>query len=56
MTPQIVPNALNNADKPDIISIPSCRKYRGARGIPNHPVDKMPENASVINNHRTRSL
>jgi hypothetical protein len=54
--PQIVPSALNNANKPDIKSISPFKKYLGASGIPNHPVDKIPENASVINNHRARSL
>jgi hypothetical protein len=39
-----------------LISISLSARYLGASGIPNKPVDKRPENANVINNHRARSL
>ncbi|MGI8719627.1 MAG: hypothetical protein ACR2KF_03810 [Nitrososphaeraceae archaeon] len=56
MTPQIVPKALNKANRAERMSISLYKKYLGASGMPNQPVDKIPVNANVMNSQRERSL
>ena len=49
--PQIVPSALKSVKSSAIMSVELFRKYLGASGIPNHPVDSRPANVSVINRY-----
>ncbi len=54
MTPQMVPSALNNVKMAARMFTGLPSKYSGMSGMPNQPVERRPENASVINRYRAR--